>query len=198
MRQHASTRLVVALALIALPIPAANAQKQVFSSRALAVRIDAQVTEGKRPVAGLAAADFEVLDNGVPQRVSVVDSAEIPINVVLALEVSGSTAGQRMTDLVSARDAIIGGLKAGDRAGLTTFTHVASPRIALTTDVRAISRELREVNANGDTSVMDALYVALMQHDPQRGTDPWWHYRLGPVIWADALRTQTNAMLEAR
>ena len=130
------TLLAAALVLMTLPAPPVRAQKPVFSSGAVAVRIDAQVTQGKRPVPGLTAADFEVLDNGVPQRVSLVDSDEIPINVVLALDLG---------------------------------------------DAVAPIRTLQSI-----------------RQDPERGTDPWWHYRLGPGIWADGLWTQTIAMLEAR
>jgi len=43
------------------------AQAPTFSSRIEAVRIDALVTDSRgQPIPGLAADDFEVIDNGVP------------------------------------------------------------------------------------------------------------------------------------
>jgi hypothetical protein len=34
--------------------------------------------------------------------------------------------------------------------------------------------------------------------DPTRGTDPWWHYRMGAGYKADPLWRETLAMMEAR
>jgi hypothetical protein len=41
------------------------AQTPKFRSRTAAVRVDALVTDGRHPVAGLTAANFELRDNGV-------------------------------------------------------------------------------------------------------------------------------------
>jgi hypothetical protein len=70
--------MVAAIVLIAL---------QTFSSRTVGVRVDVLVTNGRMPVGGLTAADFELRDNGVLQSIEIVDSSG-PINVVLALDVS--------------------------------------------------------------------------------------------------------------
>ena len=56
------------------------AQSQTFSSKVEAVRVDVLVTDKGRPVRGLQAADFEVLDNGVPQHVDLVSFEQIPLN----------------------------------------------------------------------------------------------------------------------
>ena len=90
------------------------------------------------PVAGLTAADFELRDNGVVQTIDVVDTSDIPINAVLALDTSASTEGQRQKDLIAASQALLDGLKPIDRAALTTFSHAVAPRIALTSDLSAV------------------------------------------------------------
>ncbi len=75
-----------------------TARQSLFRATTLGVRVDVLVTDGKKPVAGLTGRDFEVRDNGVLQAVEVVDAAEVPLNVVLALDTSGSTAGARRAD----------------------------------------------------------------------------------------------------
>ena len=50
-------------------------------------------------VAGLKPSDFEVLDNGVPQQVDLVSFEQIPLNVVLALDMSESVSGDRLDQL---------------------------------------------------------------------------------------------------
>ena len=111
-------------------------QTPVFASRHQAVLVDALVTRGGRPVPGLTAADFDVRDNGVRQTVALLNVENLPINAVLVLDMSGSTAGRRLTDVASATDALLEGLRPIDRAALTTFNDVISPRVPLTTDSR--------------------------------------------------------------
>ena len=106
-------RLAPALVAVALlrSGPALDAQKQSFSSTTLGVRVDVLVTDGRNPVAGLTAADFELRDNGILQTIDVVDSSDVPVNAVLALDTSMSTEGQRQRDLVAAAEALLDGLR---------------------------------------------------------------------------------------
>ena len=76
------------LAAFAFLFGSAQTQSPVFSTKVEVVRVDALVTDGARPVLGLGPADFEVLDNGVPQAVEFVSYDQIPLNVVLAFDIS--------------------------------------------------------------------------------------------------------------
>jgi len=132
-----------------------------FRSRTLGVRVDVLVTDGRKPVGGLSAADFEVRDNGVAQKIELIDADEVPLNVVLALDTSASTTGKRQADLVAAGQALLDGLRPADRAALTTFSHAVSPGVALTSDLAAVRQALRVIMPAGRTAVMDGVYVAL-------------------------------------
>ena len=80
-------------------VPAAQDQLPTFSSRVEAVRVDVLVTDGGKPVRGLRAADFEVLDNGVRQTVDFVSAEQLPLNVVFTFDLSGSIVGERLANL---------------------------------------------------------------------------------------------------
>jgi VWFA-related protein len=156
------------LSVAAMTLPAVllsgsllSSQQPSFSSTALGVRVDVLVTDGRSPVAGLTAADFELRDNGVLQRIEVVDSSDVPINAVLALDTSASIVGQRQADLVAATQALLEGLKPADRAALTTFSHAVAPRVALTSDLASIRTEMQRIEPIGNTAIMDGAYVAL-------------------------------------
>ena len=83
---------------------ALSAQNPTFTSRVEVVRIDALVTDiSGKPIAGLTPADFEVVDNGVPQHVDLVLAEQLPLNVVLALDLSGSVAGEQAAQLRTGR-----------------------------------------------------------------------------------------------
>ena len=60
---------------------------QTFRTQSALVVLDVSLTLGKKPVLGVAAGEFEVLDNNVPQRVTVLDGQSAPIGVVLILDV---------------------------------------------------------------------------------------------------------------
>ena len=108
MRPSAGLAAMFAIAGLA-SAAAAPQQPLVFSSRVQAVLVDALVTQNGRPVSGLTAADFEVRDNGVLQKIDLLDAANLPINAVLALDTSASTAGRaslsEICQIVSQTDA---------------------------------------------------------------------------------------------
>jgi VWFA-related protein len=164
--------------------PVRATQQPSFSSRTLAVRVDVLVTDGRNPVAGLTAQDFELRDNGVAQSVALVDSADVPINVVLALDTSASIAGKRQTDLVAASQAILDGLKPADRAALTSFSHAVVPRVELTSNFPSVRDELARIKPSGETAIMDGVYVALTTTLAQSG-------RSLVVVYTDGADTQS-------
>jgi VWFA-related protein len=157
-------QLALACALL-LPVvlvrPADGLPQTSFRSGALAVRVDVLVTDGRKPVGGLTASDFDLRDNGVPQAIEIVDAADVPLNVVLALDTSASTRGPRQAQLVEASRALLERLKPADRAALTTFSHAVASRVRLTSDLDTIRAALAAVTPAGRTAVMDGAYVAL-------------------------------------
>lgn len=146
-----------------------SSRQRAFSSSTLGVRVDVLVTDGRKAVGGLTAADFELRDNGVVQAIDVADSSDVAVNAVLALDTSSSTTGKRQRDLVAASQALLDELKPVDRAALTTFSHAVAPRIALTSDFSAVRAELFRIVPSGETAVMDGVYVALMATLAQAG-----------------------------
>ena len=154
------TVFAVLMAAVLSALVQASQQPQ-FRSRTLAVRVDVLVTDGRKPVIGLAAPDFELRDNGVLQSVDVINAADVPLNVILALDTSASIEGKRQEDLIAASEALLEGLTPADRVALTTFSHAVTPAMALTSDLVAVRTALQRIPASGRTAVMDAVYAAL-------------------------------------
>ena len=140
---------------------AAGAPLLQFRTSVDVVRVEALVLEDGRPVAGLTAADFSVTDNGVAQAIRVRALAREPIDVAIALDVSGSVAGDRLERLRAAARALVGQLTPADRATLLTFDHALSlgPRDA---NPAALEARLRGLGAQGRTSLVDAATTALV------------------------------------
>jgi VWFA-related protein len=166
-------RLAVALVAfcVAGAIPAARGQNPVFSSKVEAVRVDVLVTQDGKPVRGLRAADFEVLDNGIRQSVDFVSSEQLPLNVVFSFDMSDSVEGERLQNLRDAGRAVLDGLKKDDQAALVTFNHEVVVGPALTTDTSIVRKALDSAIPTGNTSLIDASFAGMMlaESDVGRG-----------------------------
>ena len=145
------------------------ARQTTFTSRIEAVRVDVLVTDNGRPVEGLSAADFEVQDNGVPQRVDLASFEQIPLNVVLALDMSASLQGLRLGHLQTAGNSVLDGLKPGDRAALVTFSHIVSPTQGLTGELDRVRSTLARAQGEGLTSLIDATHAGMLLGESDAG-----------------------------
>jgi VWFA-related protein len=155
--RHPLTTVAAALMAVSTTIA-----QTVFTSRIEAVRVDVLVTDNGRPVQGLTPADFEVLDNGVKQRVDLASFEEIPLNVVLALDMSASLQGLRLGHLQTASRTVLDGLKMGDRAALVSFSHVVNPGGGLSEDLDRVRAALDQAQGEGLTSLVDAIHAGIM------------------------------------
>lgn len=81
----------IAAAMTCLAIHASpDVRPQVFRATSDLVYVDVTVLDGGRPVTGLTAADFRLLDNGVEQQIEMVTAAPAALNVSLLLDDSYS------------------------------------------------------------------------------------------------------------
>jgi len=153
------------VALIALSLQAPPTFKVAVDG----VRVDVLVTDGRRPVRGLTAADFDLRDRGVAQRIESVSFEDVPLSLILVLDRSSSVRGAPLGHLRDAASAVVGRMLPGDRAALMTF----SGRVALdsgwTSDARQLQEAISQVDAGGATALYDAAYAALMLRDPSPG-----------------------------
>jgi VWFA-related protein len=156
-------RCMAAASAMALTASAVGlAQQPTFSSRLDVVRVDALVTDGGRPVRGLAPGDFVVLDNGTPQTVDFVSFETLPVNVILAFDQSNSVTGERLAQLRDAARAVLGALAPRDQAALVTFSHRVELRQALTHESRLVVDAVSAAKPSGETSLFDGVYAGLL------------------------------------
>ena len=155
-------RLAGLIACLCLVAPALSAQQPTFATKIEAVRVDVLVTDHGQPVRGLGPDDFEITDNGVRQQADLVSFEQIPLNVILALDMSESLAGDRLDELRKAGDELLGGLRNDDQAALVTFSHIVRLGKDLTSQVAAVRTALDEAAPSGETALIDGTYSAIM------------------------------------
>jgi VWFA-related protein len=144
-------------------------QVPTFASEARAVEVDVLVTQAGKPVVGLTAGDFEILDDGVRQEVELVAGPGAPANVVLALDVSESVAGDRLAQLEAAVGAMLDGLRPGDHATLLTFADQVRLAVPSTTDVASLRAALAAATSGGSTALNDAIFAGFQLADRRNG-----------------------------
>jgi VWFA-related protein len=164
---------LIALLLAQAPI--------VFDTGVEAVYVDVFVSEKSGPVLGLRAEDFVVEDNGVRQRVEIVDRGEAQTTALLALDVSASVAGQKLDRLRAGARAFLSRMQQRDEAALLTFGHRIELRHGPTTDRAAVAEALDRVVAGGGSAVIDTLYLCLKRR--------WGAGRLLVVLFTDGQDT---------
>lgn len=161
--------VLLVLLCVLLVVPAVQAQLPTFSTRREVVRVDVLVSDDGRPVTGLTPGDFELRDNGVLQTIDLARLESIPIDVVLAFDLSRSVAGLRLAHLKQAGRAVLEALSSGDRAALVTFSHVPTLSHALTDDPVPIRSALERLRGRGDTALVDGIYASVLVGESDGG-----------------------------
>jgi VWFA-related protein len=142
---------------------AAAAQETTFSVKAEEVRVDVLVTDTGKPVAGLSATDFEILDNGIPQEIHYVTlQTQAPISTTLVFDMSRSVAGSLLENLKNAARRFLDDLKKEDYAALITFNNAVILGSAPTRDFARVRQALDQAQAFGNSSLIDGSYAGLV------------------------------------
>jgi VWFA-related protein len=131
--------------------------------------VDVSVRQGAKAVEGLTAADFEVLDNGVRQQVEFATLEQMAVNVVLALDLSGSVEGSHLARLRAAGERLVGMLTAGETAAVVSFTDQVTIASDFTSDRPRLIAALEQPGGSGDTALLDATHAALVLGESQPG-----------------------------
>ena len=134
-----------------------------FKSGVELINITAIVSDASgRFVPGLVKEDFVVYEDDQPQAVTLFSAERVPVSLGIALDTSGSMAGERIRAAQSALDRLLYELLAADDE---IFLYRFSDRPALvqgwTTDRQLLSRALGRIATAGTTAMYDAVAEAV-------------------------------------
>ena len=130
-----------------------------FRSTAELVNVTATVTDASgRFVPGLRQEDFVVYEDGVLQNVSHFSSDRVPVSLGIALDTSGSMAGEKISAAQNAIDRFLYQLlDPSDEIFIYRFSGVPELIQDWTTDRRQLSRALGRITPAGGTAMYDAV-----------------------------------------
>jgi Ca-activated chloride channel homolog len=127
------------------------------------VNVSASVFSRKSslPKSALEQKDFAVFENGEPQEISFFASAETPFDLVLLLDLSGSTANKIKLIRTSSKR-FVDAARPGDRIAILTFTEDLEVVSRLTLDHEALKTGIDQIEKpRGGTKFWDALRFVL-------------------------------------
>lgn len=164
----AGSSVIVAALFAAAPLSGRSPQDPapVFRASADVVTVEASVRRDRRPIMGLKAADFELLDNGVPQQITDVAYEKLPIDVTVLLDISASVTGPVLDELRRALRQLRTDLRPTDRLKLMAF-NMRIRRLVDFADPGSVSdTALASLGGAGSSAVFDSLAVALASPAP--------------------------------
>ncbi|MGC2617480.1 MAG: VWA domain-containing protein [Acidobacteriaceae bacterium] len=161
-----------ALAAILFLIPTAPAQTPTYSTQSTLVLVPTLVTKKSgEPVFTLNASDFTVIDDGVPQKITVEDNGGQPLALVVVVETGGAGATQlaNLHPLPSMLDNLIGNVP--HQVAVVAFDSTPHLFQEFTPNTDAAEDVLRSLQpGDSGAAILDSLTFAvnlLRQQPPQ-------------------------------
>ena len=155
-------RSLLLLCAVTLALAAAD-DEFVFTSDVALVRVDAQVVDrNNRPITGLSEEDFVLRENGAAQTIRHFGTEDVPLDLLLLIDVSGSMQ-THVQDLSRAAHSAFRALGEGDRVGIMVFdrgTRVRRPLGDRPGALNALDQILRQETFDGGTDVTRGLLDA--------------------------------------
>jgi VWFA-related protein len=153
--------VVLACVFASVDAGAQGHDRAVYRSAADLVALNVVVTDrGHRFVGGLSSADFLVLEDGVPQDVAFFAATDVPLDLALLLDTSGSMT-DRIGILQRAARKFLDTLRPGDRAMIVDIKNATRTLHPLGPDIRAAAAAIDQLQAGGGTGLYNGLYTTL-------------------------------------
>jgi len=131
----------------------------VFKSSVSLVHVDAEVTDGKRLLTDFHKEDFRVFDNRAPQEILYLTQEEMPLDVILLFDISGSMQA-KLQNLAASAHAALGQLQTGDRVAVMVFSRESRIVQPFTGDMERVEQSINHQvlgKVEGGTHILQAV-----------------------------------------
>jgi len=151
------------------------------------VNLSVSVADAHRKhVTGLVSRDFTILEDGVPQEVTVFDQQNVPLSVAILID-SSLSMQPRMPVVQAAAVRLVRALRPQDSARVVQFNHRHQVVQEFTSDHALLEAAVRSIRPEGATGLYNAVYVSL--RDLARTKDPSEMRKRAMVLLSDGADT---------
>lgn len=124
------------------------------------------------PIAGLGKDDFRILEDGIPQTISVFDrESELPLSIALAIDTSGSTRRDMPLEIASAKKFVRTIVRPVDRLAVFQVSENVDELVSFSADMKHIQHGIDSLIPGAGTSLYDAIFLcseALLNREGRR------------------------------
>ena len=134
------------------------------------IRVDSQLVSvnmsvvdmsTNRGLTGLTQSDFKLFENGEEQRIVQFESSTAPFDLILLIDVSGSTK-EKIKLMRDAALRFVNAARPADRIGIITFAGAPTVVSTLTADRALLRERINTIDtARGDTKLYDSTMFAM-------------------------------------
>jgi VWFA-related protein len=132
------------------------------------VEVYVTVTKGKQLVPNLKASDFVLTEDELPVTMDFVDDQEVPLHIVLLVDISESVQDTLGT-IQDAAIAFVNSLHQQDRVTLIFFNSKIVAFQQLTDDRNPIIQQIKNAKASGMTKLYDSMMLGMKQLEGKTG-----------------------------
>ena len=118
--------------------------------------------EGERYLTDLKKEDFKLYENGKAQEITFFGTTEIPFNVALLIDSSGSTVEQ-LAQIKSAALAFVENLRPADKVMVVEFNDSVTIHCELTNNKETLRNAISSIQPGEFTQVYEAVYTAVWE-----------------------------------
>ncbi len=112
------------------------------------------------PVAGLGRDDFEILEDGKPQRIAIFEKeSAAPLSIVLAIDASESVLRNERLEKDAAKHFVRSLIREQDEVDLMDFADTVREIVPFTNNVKRIEAGLGQLQHGDATALFDAIYL---------------------------------------
>jgi Ca-activated chloride channel family protein len=157
----ARAAILTAALLVPLALPAQDEPTTTFRMDVKLVNLFVNVTDKTGAiVGGLTKDDFQVFEDGRPEKISVFErQSELPLNLTLAIDTSGSTAKDLDLEQSASRRFIHALLRQQDQMSLIEFATEVRQLVPFTNKVSQLDHGLNALRVGDATALYDAIYL---------------------------------------
>jgi Ca-activated chloride channel family protein len=126
------------------------------------VNVALNVVDAKgAPVGGLTRDDFEISEDGKPQKIAVFEKeSSTPLSIVLAIDGSESVLSNDKLEREAAKHFVKALLREQDELDLMDFSDSVREVVSFTNDKKRIETGLNDIEHGASTALYDAIYLA--------------------------------------
>ncbi|MCI0662091.1 MAG: VWA domain-containing protein [Acidobacteria bacterium] len=123
------------------------------------------LNRGGQPLTDLKPEEFSIYEDGLKQEISHFRPVDAPVNLIMLLDLSGSTKNKRKA-MQEAAKRFVDALPAQDNVAIVAFTRKYRPLTDFTKDKAKLKSVLKDINdISGDTAFYDSMWITLDRLD---------------------------------